>query len=91
MCAMSDKKTTAQQLLEASSLGFMFPIAMGLGFGWGWLMDRWLGTWPWLTALFTLFGIIAAFRNLYRLAADADDTLPQGDGSTDETGPSEDA
>jgi F0F1-type ATP synthase assembly protein I len=57
-----------RDLLEASALGFMFPVALGLGFLWGYGMDKLFGTWPWLTAIFTAFGAIAAFLNLFRLA-----------------------
>ena len=56
-----------QQLLEASSIGWMFPIAIGLGFVWGWGMDKLFGTKPWLTWIFTAFGVIAAFINLFRI------------------------
>ena len=45
----------------------MFPIALGLGFVWGWGMDKLFGTWPWLTIVFTVFGAIAAFINLFRI------------------------
>ena len=55
-------------LAEASALGFMFPLAIGLGFLWGWGLDKWFGTWPWLAAIFSGFGVIAAFLNLFRLA-----------------------
>lgn len=66
---MDDKKRReARQLLEASSVGLMFPIAMLLGFGWGYGMDKLFGTWPWLTGIFTAFGVIAAFINLFRIA-----------------------
>ena len=66
---MDDKKRQDRNAwAEAASLGFMFPIAMALGFGWGYGMDKLFGTWPWLTAIFTAFGIIAAFINLFRLA-----------------------
>ena len=58
----------AQRLLEASSIGWMFPIAIGLGFLWGWEMDRLFGTWPWLSSIFSGFGAIAAFVNLFRIA-----------------------
>ena len=58
----------ARQLLEASSLGWMFPIAIGLGFAWGYGMDKLFGTEPWLTAIFSVLGIIAAFVNLFRFA-----------------------
>ena len=66
---MDDKKRREyRQLLEASSIGWMFPIAILLGFGWGYGMDKLFGTWPWLTAIFSVFGIIAAFVNLFRMA-----------------------
>jgi ATP synthase protein I len=62
------QQSERQQLLEASSLGLMFPLAIGIGFGWGWWMDRLFGTRPWLTVIFTAFGVIAAFVNLFRTA-----------------------
>ena len=65
---MDDKKRReARQLFEASALAWMFPIALGLGFVWGWGMDKLFGTWPWLTVIFTIFGAIAAFINLFRV------------------------
>ena len=66
---MDDKKRQDYKgLLEASSSGWMFPIAMGLGYLWGWGMDKLFGTYPWLTGIFTFFGIVAAFVNLFRMA-----------------------
>lgn len=59
-------------LAEASSLGFMFPIALAIGYFWGSWMDRLFGTEPWLMWIFSGFGLIAAFVNLFRLAAKAD-------------------
>ena len=32
-------------------------------------LDRWFGTEPWLTAVFSLCGIAAGFVNLFRIAA----------------------
>jgi len=61
------KRRDMQQLLDASSIGWMFPIAIGLGFVWGWGMDKLFGSWPWLTAIFSAFGVIAAFINLFRI------------------------
>ena len=60
------KQTQMQQLMEASSIGLMFPIAIGIGFVWGWGMDKLFGTKPWLTWIFTAFGVAAAFLNLFR-------------------------
>jgi F0F1-type ATP synthase assembly protein I len=56
-----------QQLLEASSIGWMFPIAIGIGFLWGWGMDKLFGTTPWLAYIFTGLGVVAAFINLFRI------------------------
>lgn len=72
-----DSKRGARQLLEASSIGWMFPIAIALGYLWGWGMDTLFHT-TWLRYLFAGFGIIAAFINLFRLglANDGDDSQP---------------
>jgi F0F1-type ATP synthase assembly protein I len=35
--------------------------------GWGWGRDKLFGTKPWLTWIFTAFGVIAAFINLFRI------------------------
>ena len=56
-----------KQMLEASALAWMFPISLALGALWGWGMDKLFGTWPWLTAIFTIFGAIAAFMHLFRV------------------------
>jgi len=64
-----NKTKQYQALAEASALGFMFPLAIGIGFAWGWWMDGKFGTFPWLTVLFTAFGVVAAFINLFRFAS----------------------
>ena len=66
------KRRKYNTLAEASSLGFMFPIALAIGYFWGRWMDRLFGTEPWLMWIFSGFGLIAAFLNLFRLAARAD-------------------
>lgn len=66
---LDDKqRREARRLFEASAIGWMFPISMLLGFGTGYGLDKLFGTWPWLTAIFSAFGIIAAFVNLFRMA-----------------------
>ena len=52
---------------EASAIGWMFPISMGLGFGLGYGLDKLFHTWPWCTAIFSILGTIAAFVQLFRL------------------------
>lgn len=74
---VSDKqRRQAQQLLEASSIGWMFPIAIGIGAGMGWGLDKLFGTKPWLTWIFLGFGIAAAFINLFRAGLRSDDGSP---------------
>lgn len=34
----------------------------------GWLLDRWLGTSPWLLLVMLTLGVIVAFRNIYRIS-----------------------
>jgi ATP synthase protein I len=62
------KRAEYQQLLELSSLGLMFPLAIGIGYGMGWGLDRLFGTYPWMTIIFSVFGVIAAFLNFFRAA-----------------------
>lgn len=37
-----------------------------VGSGLGWLLDKWLGTWPWLFILFFLLGSAAGMLNVVR-------------------------
>jgi ATP synthase protein I len=41
--------------------------ALGVGIGIGFLLDRWLGTWPWLFLVFFVLGSLAGVGNVYRL------------------------
>ena len=66
---LDDKeRREARQLFQASAIGWMFPIAIGLGALWGWGMDKLFGTFPWLTAIFAALGAVAAFVQLFRIA-----------------------
>ena len=42
--------------------------ALGVGGGVGGLLDRWLGTRPWLMLVFLLIGCAAGMLNAYRVA-----------------------
>jgi len=70
------KRRQAHQLLEASSIGWLFPIAIGTGALIGWGLDKLFGTSPWLTRIFLGFGIAAAFLNLFRAGLRNDDGSP---------------
>ena len=83
----------ASSWLNLSIVGIQFPVAIVIGFLWGRWLDRHLGTWPYLTGLFSLFGIAAGFLNLFRITAKAaeDEEREQkadGDGRGDPPGAS---
>ena len=76
------------QLVEASTIGMVFPIAIALGYFWGLGLDKLFGTKPWCTIVFSIFGVIAGFVNLFRAALKPDGTTDQsakpGDASRDD-------
>lgn len=41
--------------------------ALIAGAGLGWLLDRWLGSFPWLFMVFFVVGGVAGVMNVYRL------------------------
>jgi ATP synthase protein I len=57
--------------LNASIVGIQFPVAIALGYFFGRFLDRHLATGPWLTIVFSVFGIAAGFVNLFRITAQA--------------------
>jgi len=63
------KRRRARWLADAYSMAFAFPAAIVLGVGLGWWLDKHFRTSPWLTIIFGACGVIAAFINLFRLAA----------------------
>ena len=52
---------------QLSTVGLSFVVAIVMGFGGGYLLDRWLGTSPWLTFLGFFVGIAAGVTNVYRV------------------------
>jgi ATP synthase protein I len=73
-------KTDAEKAAEASSSGLPagslnigmragveVVSALIAGAGLGWLLDRWLGTFPWLFLVFFVVGGVAGVLNVYRL------------------------
>jgi ATP synthase protein I len=51
-----------------SSVGIAFVLAVVLGAGLGLLLDRWLGTSPWLFVAFFFLGLTAGILNVFRMA-----------------------
>jgi ATP synthase protein I len=62
---------SATTWVNASIIGIQFPVAIAIGYFFGRFLDSHLKTWPWMTIVFSLFGIIAGFVNLFRITAEA--------------------
>lgn len=66
------KRSYIRYLGLASTIGINLVVSTFVGFGLGyWLIDKYLGTFPWFTAIMTLLGIISGFMYLVRLAKSA--------------------
>lgn len=52
-----------------STAGFAFVLAVLMGAGVGYLVDRWLGTSPWLFLLGFFVGLVAGVLNVFRATA----------------------
>jgi ATP synthase protein I len=61
-----EEPSLLRQLARLSTIGVTLVAATAIGLAIGYGLDRWLGTSPWLTLTFTLFGIVAGFINLFR-------------------------
>jgi F0F1-type ATP synthase assembly protein I len=60
------------------SVGIMFPVCIGIGYGIGYLLDQWTGRKSIFKTIFLLFGIAAAFINLFKVVRKLE---REGDGS----------
>lgn len=65
---MSDKprRPDLRRLSELASLGLVLPSSIIVGLFLGYLLDRWLGTDPWLLLAFTVLGIVSGLLSLFR-------------------------
>jgi len=59
-----------KKYLRFSTIGLEMGFAVIIGLLVGQALDKWLGTEPWLLLVFTLMGVFAGFRSLYRLLMD---------------------
>ena len=48
-----------------SQIGLTIIACVGVGIFLGWLLDRLLGTAPWLLLVFSLLGVVAAFKSIF--------------------------
>jgi len=72
---------------SSTGMGLGFRIAIELvvniivGTGIGYLLDRWLGTRPWLMVVFVFLGAAAGVMSIYRVAKGLDDSIGLGQAS----------
>jgi F0F1-type ATP synthase assembly protein I len=80
---MAKPTTPMRRYLRFSTVGLELGLAVIIGLLVGQWLDARLGTEPWLLLLFLLFGMVAGFRSVYRLARDfnAPDRDPRDGGS----------
>jgi F0F1-type ATP synthase assembly protein I len=60
-------------LSEGLTLAFLFPAAIVTGFLFGHWLDGKFGLDPWMTIVFTVLGVAAAFVQLFRISKRTDD------------------
>ena len=65
---MSDgpRRPDIRRLAELSSIAMILPASIAVGLFMGYLLDRWLGTEPWLLLIFTILGIVSGLLSLFR-------------------------
>ncbi len=66
MTLQDSKKDTYRTLLNYSSLGLEMGFSVVIGLAAGFYLDKYIGTYPYFTFVFMLFGMAAAFRAVYR-------------------------
>lgn len=60
-----EKREALQGLALLTQLGVTMTVAIFMGVFIGIYLDKWLGTSPWMTLVFSFIGIGAAFRSMY--------------------------
>lgn len=68
---MSDKPLF-KQMLDASTIGINLVLCTFAGLAIGYGLDSLFNTYPWLTIIFLFIGIIAGFREIFRIAKRTD-------------------
>jgi ATP synthase protein I len=77
---MEEKDRSLIRMLGVlSTVGLALVFATVIGLFIGLKLDEWLGTSPWLTAIFLLLGVIAGFRNLFVYVRRSQDLLKKDD------------
>ncbi len=65
MTLLGDQNNITKTLLSYSSLGIEMGLCVVIGLLAGHYLDKYFTTYPYLTYIFTFFGIVASFRAVY--------------------------
>jgi ATP synthase protein I len=65
--APSEKEKANKVIGRYGTIGLEIFFAILLGYIFGFYLDKWIGTAPYITIVFTLYGVVAAIRALVRL------------------------
>ena len=76
-----------RRYLRFSSVGLEMGFSVVLGLVIGQWLDKKLGTAPWLLLLFLIFGMVAGFRSVFRLAREMYHPPPEDDDAQPPGGP----
>lgn len=60
-------KDNMRSFLSYSSLGLELGLSVAIGIALGFFLDRVFKTYPYLTIIFMIFGIISGFRTVYKI------------------------
>jgi F0F1-type ATP synthase assembly protein I len=66
MADQKPRRVNYRKLAALSSLGLMLPSSITVGLFFGYVLDKLLGTHPWLLLFFLILGTISGFYSLLR-------------------------
>jgi ATP synthase protein I len=67
MSISENNKDVVRSLISFSSLGLEMGLSVAIGIGLGYFLDYYFKTSPYLTIIFMLFGVAAAFKTIFML------------------------
>ena len=74
-----EEKPLIRQVLRAGTVGLDLVVYTFVGVAMGYFLDKWLHTSPWLLIVFTVLGIVAGFRQLFKLISKDNSSSPPND------------
>ena len=66
MLKKKSPKLDFRRIAAVSSLALMLPSSIIVGLLFGWLLDKWLGTRPWMILIFFFLGTASGLISLIR-------------------------